>query len=185
MSDISETLISKSDQINADDLIGSTVTITVQRVVVKKGEQQPLDIHTHETPGKAYRPSLSMRRVIAEVWGTESSQWTGRSMTLFRNPDIKFGKEKVGGIEISHMSHIQQPTTVALLRGKGRKLPFTVQPLQVVPPTDWQALLQDAQGDRDKLLALHTQATSENAPQDILDAIIQAGQATTQPQGEQ
>ena len=106
-------------------------------------------------------------------------------MTLFRNPDIKFGKEKVGGIEISHMSHIQQPTTVALLRGKGRKIPFTVQPLQAAPPTDWQVLLQDALGDRDKLLALHTRATNENAPQDILDAIITAGQQATQPQGEQ
>lgn len=182
MSDISETLKADSTQINSDDLIGSTVTITVQGVTVKGGDQQPVDIHTHETPGKAYRPSKSMRRVLAAGWGTDSSQWTGKSMTLFRNPEIRFGKEKVGGIEISHMSHLDGPLNVPLTRAKGRKAMFTVKPLQVAPPTDWQALITGADGDRDALLQLHGQATSQGAPQQVIDSIIAAGQATAAPE---
>lgn len=182
MSDISETLIAKSDQINADDLIGSTVTITVQSVTVKGGDQQPVDIHTVETPGKAYRPSKSMRRVIASGWGTDSSQWAGKAMTLFRNPEIKFGGDKVGGIEISHMSHLDRPLQVPLTRRKGSKQMFTVQPLQQQPPTDWQTLIQQANGDRDALLQLHQQATSQGAPQDIVNQIVAAGQQAAQPE---
>lgn len=185
MSDISETLLAKSDQINADDLIGTTVTITVQEVEVKGGDQQPVDIHTRETPGKAYRPSKSMRRVLAHGWGTDSSQWVGRAMTLFRNPEIKFGKEKVGGIEISHMSHLDKPLVVPLTRGKGRKQPFTVQPLQVPPQQqgpDIDAYIVQAAGDPEKLQKLWHWAKDRGEPEAVLDRIAASQQP---PQGEQ
>src|SRR5699024_287372 len=104
---------------------------------------------------------------------------------LYGDPSIRFGKEAVGGIRIKALSHLDEPKTVTVTVARGKRQKITIQPLQVAPPTDWQALLQDAQGDRDKLLDLHTMATNENAPQDILDAIIAAGQQATQPQGEQ
>lgn len=174
MTDISETLIAKSDQINADDLIGSTITITVQSVTVKGGDQQPVDIHTLETPGKAYRPSKSMRRVIASGWGTDSAQWAGKAMTLFRNPEIKFGGEKVGGIEISHMSHLDKPLNVPLTRRKGSKQMFTVQPLQQQPSQqapDVDALIAKADGDPEKLQQLFNWATEQGAPAEVLNKI--------------
>lgn len=181
--DISNTIEPDSTQLNADDLIGKDVTITV-REVSKGNADQPVNIHSHEYPDRAYRPSKSMRRVIVAAWGPDASQYSGRQLTLFRNPDIMFGREKVGGIEIRAMSHLDKPLEVPLTVSRGKRRKFIVQPLQQ-PATDWQALLQDAQGDRDKLLALHAQATSESAPQDVLDAIIQAGQATQPPQQEE
>lgn len=181
--DISSTIQPDSTQINADDLISQPITITVESVS-KGNAEQPVNINTIETPGRAYRPSKTMRKLIVHAWGADASQYVGRRLTLFRNPDIMFGKEKVGGIEISAMSHIDKPISVSLTVSRGRKRTFKVDVLQAAPPTDWQALLQDAQGDRDKLLALHTRATSENAPQGILDAIIAAGQAATQPEQE-
>ena len=48
-------------------------------------------------------------------------------LTLYRNPDITFGGAKVGGIEISHMSHLDKPLTLALTRARGKRTPFTVQ----------------------------------------------------------
>lgn len=182
--DISSTIQPDSSQINADDLISQPITVTVESVS-KGNAEQPVNINTVETPGRAYRPSKTMRKLIVHAWGADASQYVGRRLTLFRNPDIMFGKEKVGGIEISAMSHIDKPISVSLTVSRGRKRTFKVDVLQAAPPTDWQALLQDAQGDRDKLLALHHRATNENAPQDILDAIIQAGQQATQPEGEQ
>ena len=42
MSDMEDTVIPKSDQLNADDLIGGkTMTITVTRAKVTKGDEQP------------------------------------------------------------------------------------------------------------------------------------------------
>ena len=182
--DISSTIQPDSTQINADDLINQPITITVESVS-KGNAEQPVNINTVETPGRAYRPSKTMRKLIVHAWGADASQYVGRRLTLFRNPDIMFGKEKVGGIEISAMSHIEKPISVSLTVSRGRKRTFNVDVLQAPqqpPRTDWQALLQAAQGDREKLLALHHRATHENAPQDILDAIIQAGQQATQPQ---
>lgn len=181
MSDISATTKTDSTQINADDLIGSPVTITVTRVVVDLDKDQPVDVHTAETPGKAYRPSKTMRRLLGEAWGNDSSQWVGRSMTLFRNPETKFGKEKWGGIEISAMSHLDKPLTVALIAGRGRKRSFHVEQLQAPQPSvDWQVLIQEAGNDTVALRELWTKARDQNAGQEVLDTIQSI--AAAQPQ---
>ena len=46
------------------------------------------------------------RKVLVFAWGEDGTQWIGRSMTLFNKPDVKFGGVMVGGIRISHLSHI-------------------------------------------------------------------------------
>jgi len=122
----------KSDQWNADDLVSRTVTVTIESVV-KGSNEQPVDVRLVESPGKAYRPSKSMRRVMVEAWGMEASAYTGHKLTLFRNPKIKFGGMVVGGIEISHMSHITKPLKLNLTQKKGSKAYFTVQPLADAP----------------------------------------------------
>lgn len=129
--DITDTITANSDQVNADDLIGSPVIARITNVERGTGEQ-PIFIHTDAFAKRTYRPSKSMRRVLAIVWGLEASAWIGRSLELFRNPDISFGKEKVGGIQISRMSHIDKPQTVSLTVSRGKRAPFTVQPLTTI-----------------------------------------------------
>jgi hypothetical protein len=63
------------------------------------------------------------------AWGKESDAYAGHRLVLFRNPEIKFGGVKVGGIEIAAMSHIDEPLTFALTRSRGKREPFTVDPL--------------------------------------------------------
>lgn len=179
--DISNTIQPDSTQLNADDMIGQDIVITI-REVSQGTSEQPVNIHSHEYPDRAYRPSKSMRRVIVNAWGPDASQYAGRQLRLFRNPDIRFGREVVGGIEIAAMSHLDKPLEVPLTVSRGKRRKFVVQPLQVQEPTDWQALLQQAGNDRDALLQLHTQATQQGAPQDVVQAIITAGQQATQPE---
>ena len=188
--DISNTIQPDSTQLNADDMIGQDVVITV-REVTQGTSEQPVNIHSHEYPDRAYRPSKSMRRVIVTAWGPDASQYAGRSLQLFRNPEIRFGREKVGGIEIAAMSHIDKPVSVPLTVSRGKRRNFTVQPLPVQQapqpvqhgPTDWQALIQQAGNDQDALRDLWHQAQQQDAPQHVFDAIQQAAQQ--QPQGEQ
>ena len=59
----------KSDQVNADTLIGGPRTITITKAVIKKGEQQPCMIHFEGDEGKPFKPCLTMRRVMMEVYG--------------------------------------------------------------------------------------------------------------------
>ena len=180
--DISNTIEPDSTQINADDLISGPVIVTV-REVSKGNAEQPVNIHLVEYPDRAYRPSKSMRRVIVAAWGADASQYSGRQLTLFRNPDIKFGRETVGGIEISAMSHLDKPLDVPLTVSRGKRRKFVVQPLQQKPQTDWQALITGANGDQDVLRDLWQQAAQQQAPQHVFDTIQQAAQPE-QEQGE-
>jgi len=132
-----QTIAPKSDQLNADDLIGQTMTIRVADVRFKAGDEQPVAIHFENDGGKPYKVCKSMRRVLVQVWGADAKQYVGRSMTLYRDPDVMFGGQKVGGIRISHMSHIEAPVTMALTATRASRKPFTVKPLAVAsPPSD-------------------------------------------------
>ena len=132
--DISQTIIADSTQINADDLIGGPVTVTITDVT-KGNAEQPINVHVAEFPDKAYRPSKSMRRVLVAAWGSDSSVYIGRRLTLFRNPDISFGREKVGGIQISAMSDLPdgKPLKIALTVSRGKRSPYVVKPLEDAP----------------------------------------------------
>ena len=131
MTDMLATVIPKSDQLNADDLIGGrSLTIKVTKVAGVSGDQ-PIAISFEGDNGKPYKPCKSMRRVLIHLWGDKGQEYVGRSMTLYCDPDVKFGGLAVGGIRISHMSHITREVTVMLTATKANRKPFTVKPLVV------------------------------------------------------
>ena len=182
--DLTQTIAPKSDQLNADDLIPGPITVTI-REVAKGSAEQPVDVHLVEYPGRAYRPSKSMRRVMVSAWGANASTYAGRQLTLVRNPEITFGRDKVGGIEIAAMSHIDKPLTVALTATRGKRKNFTVQVLKTTAPAaapavDWHKEISEAGGDVDLLRALYTRAANHGATPDILDAIKTAATPTPQ-----
>jgi len=126
--DITDTIIPNSAQINAEDLLSAPVTVSITGVE-RGSADQPVHIHVAEFPGRTYRPGKSMRRVLVAAWGSEASGYTGRRLTLYNDPTIRFGKDVTGGIRISHMSHIDKALTVALTVTRGKRAPFTVEPL--------------------------------------------------------
>lgn len=138
MTDMTQTIAPKSDQLNADDLIGKTMTIEVAKVMLSGAADQPVSIHFKGDNGKPYKPCKSMRRVLVRVWGGDGNAYVGRRMTIYRDDEVVFGGQKVGGIRISHMSGIQQPVTMALTATRASRKPFTVKPLTAAPtpPTD-------------------------------------------------
>ncbi|MFT9381107.1 hypothetical protein [Gluconobacter sp. P5B12] len=130
MVDLSRTIIAKSDQLNADDLLGGPITVKVQ--AVKEGNSdQPVAILYEGCNGKPFYPCKSMRRVLVNVWGKNGTDYAGKSMTLYRDPNVKFGGIMVGGIRISHMTGLEKDMPMALQVTKGSKKLFTVKPLRV------------------------------------------------------
>jgi hypothetical protein len=97
---IGETIQPKSDQLNADDLIGGSKTIKISQIKVYDREVQPVEISYEGDEGKPYKPSLGMRRVLVQLWGEDEQVYIGRSLTLYRNDSVKFGGHEVGGIRI-------------------------------------------------------------------------------------
>jgi hypothetical protein len=52
-------------------------------------------------------------------------------MTLYNNPEVKFGGVKVGGIRISHLSDIDRDIALSLTATKGKKEGFIIKRLEV------------------------------------------------------
>jgi hypothetical protein len=70
-----------------------------------------------------------MRRVLVSAWGKDASAYVGRRVTLFCDPDVRFGGQAVGGTRIAALSHIDKPKQVPLLISRGKSAIFVVQPL--------------------------------------------------------
>lgn len=144
--DMRNTVVPKSDQLNSDDLIGRTMTIKITKVSGNDSAEQPVSLHFEGDKNKPYKPCKSMRRVLIHIWGHEAQNYVGRSMTIYCDSTVKFGGMEVGGIRISHMSHMDKPMTMALTATKANKKPFTVKPLIVEKPKqsgDYQKLKSD------------------------------------------
>lgn len=143
-SDMRAAIIPKSDQLNADDLIAGPMTIKVSEVTIRGGQEQPVSIHFEGDGGKPYKPCKSMSRVLVAAWGPDAKVYAGRSMTLYRDPSVKWGGMDVGGIRISHLSHIGEQMTMALTATKGSRKAYTVRVLEGGDEIDWRALINNA-----------------------------------------
>jgi hypothetical protein len=131
MTDIGDTVSAKSDQLNADDLMGGNVVITITRVVVgNKTDDQPVSIYHDWDPKKPYKPSKGMRRVLIAMWGNTSADYVGRQLGLYRDPKVRFGADEVGGIRIGAASHISGQMKIMIQVKKGQKAGHVVKPLQ-------------------------------------------------------
>lgn len=147
--DVSETTAPKSDQQNAEDYIGGPRTVTVEKVT-KGSAEQPVEVHLVEFPGRPFKPSKTVRRILVAAWGKDSTPWAGRRMTLYCDPSVRFGGQEVGGIRVSHLSHITGRLSLNLTVSKGKRAPHVIEPLpderpeptaeQVAACTDTDAL---------------------------------------------
>ena len=134
MVDVTKYTYSQGLQTNADDLVASPRTVLVTAVTETGDSKQPLAVRYEGDSGKPFLPCLTMRKMIAAIWGAESDEWVGKSMTLFRDPSIKFGPDTPGGVRISHMSGIEKPVSVQLLEKRGKRRQYTIVPLEVTTP---------------------------------------------------
>lgn len=136
ISNLRDTIVPRSDQLNAEQLLGGPMTVTVTSVRRGATEEQPVIIDHDQDPDRPYKPCKTMRKVIIALWGDDGRAWVGRSMVLFNDPEVKFGGVKVGGIRISHMTHIERDTTLQLTATKGKKAAHLVKRLVLAPTGD-------------------------------------------------
>lgn len=126
--DMRGVIVPKSDQINADDFISGPRTVKIKGVSINPGTEQPVTIELEGS--KPWRPCKSMSRLLVAAWGPDAKEYAGRSVTLYCDPKVKWGGMEVGGIRVSHMSHIDSDLVLALTMTKGKKAPTRVKPLK-------------------------------------------------------
>lgn len=144
---LTESITPKSDQLNSEDLLASDRVFTVAEVRAGTDEQ-PVHIHTQEMPGRPFKPSKTVRRLLVAAWGPDSAVYAGRRMRLYRDPEVRFGGQAIGGIRLSHVSDITAPIKVALATTRGKRAMFTVLPLEDAPsppPIDVGSITDEAE----------------------------------------
>jgi hypothetical protein len=158
--DISGTLAPKSDQLDYEDLLAGPRTFTITAVRKGPSAEQPVQIDLAEFD-RPWRPGKSMRRLLVAVWGADASEYVGRQVTLYGDPTVKFGGIAVGGTRISHVSHINEPTTVMLMVSRGKRQEYVLHPIEAKPPKtapviddDTAGVWVDAINQADDLVAL-------------------------------
>ena len=131
---MSKTIAPKSDQLNGEDLMITgprTVKITS---VTENSSEQPISIHYEGENGRPFKPCKTMRALMTAVWGIKDARkshetYPGRFLTLYYDPDVRYGKTVPGGVRISHMSGIDREQHVSLTEAQGRKRTYTVLPI--------------------------------------------------------
>lgn len=165
ISSLRDTIVPKSDQINAEDLLAGPITITVNAVQRSMSPDQPVALSYDGDNGRPYKPCKTMRKVLIFAWGDDGHAWVGRSMTLYNNPDVKWGGVKVGGIRISHLSDIERDIIISLAETKGKKAPITIKRLvmsaqkPVATHAETQAETEPVPDDSDIIKCLETAAS--------------------------
>ena len=149
MFDVTPHIQAKSDQLNADDLVGGPITVQITHAN-QGGAEQPviLRISGGHMP---WKPSKTALRVLVAAWGTDAGAWVGRWVTLYRDSAVKWAGVAVGGIRVSALSHIDQPITLSLAETRGQKKTWRVDVIRPAnqkqagaPTADLDALLVDA-----------------------------------------
>jgi hypothetical protein len=168
--DLTSSAAPRTDQQNYLNYKDGPKTVTISHV--KRGtDEQPVEVHLVEFPGQPWKPAKGMINVLIGAWGKESDGYAGRKMTLYGDPKVRFGPDILGGIRVSHLSHIDKPVRVIIRLSKGKTGPFTVQPLTTAPSRDWLAELELAGMDRDAIGALGQAAKSAGASAETIAAI--------------
>ncbi len=147
IADLSSTIVPKSDQLNAEQLLSGPVTVTVTDVRVGSGDEQPVTIHYEGENGRPYKPCKTCRKILIFAWGADGREWIGRSMTLYNETSVRFGGAEVGGIRISHLTDIAKDISVALTATRGKKSTHTIKRI------DGGAVAK-AQAERERLAAI-------------------------------
>lgn len=156
--DLSKTIIPKSDQLNADDLIAGAKTIRIRDIKMTDDESQSVSIYYYGDNNKPFKPCKSVRRLLVQLWGANGLDFIGKRLTLYRDETVKWAGVEAGGIRVSHASHIDKPTKVLVTTSRNNRRPITIEPLPLVLITDFESAkkaLKDKKTTIEKIVAYY------------------------------
>jgi hypothetical protein len=163
--DFTDTIIAKSDQLNAADIAGS-LTIKITDAKKLQDPDQPVHIFYEGGGKKPWKPCKTMRRVIAQVWGSKVDL-KDRMITLICDPKVTWGGNEVGGIRITHMSHIDGKKVLPVRTSRHKVEKYVVlpvektaksEPVQQQPESPTDEALDGLLSDGDDAASLGVQA---------------------------
>ena len=153
----------KSDQLNYETFLTGPQTFIVSKVT-PGDRDHPVFIHMNECPATPYKPSKGMLKCIAQPdgWGDKSSQWVGKSITLYGDPTVIYGGVEVGGIKVAALSDINGDYETLISARRGVRKPHLIKKIVIQMYDDqkfvanlpaWLKLIADGRGTADQIIA--------------------------------
>ena len=153
----------KSDQLNYETFLTGPQTFTVSKVT-PGDRDHPVFIHMNECPTTPYKPSKGMLKCIAQPdgWGDKSSQWVGKSITLYGDPAVIYGGVEVGGIKVAALSDINGDYETLISARRGVRKPHLIKKIVIQMYDDqkfvanlpaWLKLIADGKATTDQIIA--------------------------------
>lgn len=153
----------KSDQLNYETFLTGPQTFTVSKVT-PGDRDHPVFIHMNECPATPYKPSKGMLKCIAQPdgWGDKSSQWVGKSITLYGDPTVIYGGVEVGGIKVAALSDIDGDYETLISARRGVRKPHLIKKIVIQMYDDqkfvanlpaWLKLIADGKATTDQIIA--------------------------------
>ena len=153
----------KSDQLNYETFLTGSQTFTVSKVT-PGDRDHPVFIHMNECPATPYKPSKGMLKCIAQPdgWGDKSSQWVGKSITLYGDPTVIYGGVEVGGIKVAALSDINGDYETLISARRGVRKPHLIKKIVIQMYDDqkfvanlpaWLKLIADGKATADQIIA--------------------------------
>ena len=135
MADIEKAIEPQSDRQNAVDYMAGPKVFTVAGTSDYRDDKgrARVNIHLAEAPDRPFKPSATNLRLVTIGWGKDDTVWPGRRIKLALDPEVTFGREKVGGVRVVALSHIDHPYTAKLPVTRGKKAEYRVEILPDAP----------------------------------------------------
>lgn len=133
--DVSKAIQAKSDQLNADDLLGGPITIKIRDVNVDFTSEQPISVFYDGDNGRPWKPCKTAARCLAAVLGANAANWIGLSCTIYNDTTVTWAGAAVGGVRVSHIQGLEKTRHLQLAKTRGKKSVVTIHPLVVTSDT--------------------------------------------------
>lgn len=125
----------ESDRIVGDDLIAGPRTFTVSKVsgVIDEKKKKRLVLQL-DGANKPFIPCKGMARLLGHFWGADAAKWVGRVLTLYRDPDVRFGADTTGGVRVCAVSDIDRTEKVPIRTSQKSVKTYEVKPVEAPKP---------------------------------------------------
>lgn len=130
----------KTDRLNYEHFLYGPRTFIIAKWGKRK--EQGADKLCLVMDGEESTPFMPCQGMIKcliseDGWGDDLNSWIGKSITLFGDSSVKFGKQEIGGVRISHISGISKPYETKISERRGVRIDYEIKQLPQYPVEDF------------------------------------------------
>jgi hypothetical protein len=142
--DMTKGIEGNTDQLNAANLTGRSVVVQILAVRNSRGqadkEKQPYEVVISDF--KPWRPCLTSRRILIELWGDDGDKWVGHWVRLYNDETVRNPQGgEPGGIRMDAADLDKPFTTKPIIVSRGKTQRFTIKTIQPPKPPTLEDLL--------------------------------------------